>query len=585
MYSKEDLNKIREKIDMVTYLEKRGVSFRQTGVDFIGLCPLHGENTPSFHVRSLTNTFYCFGCQKTGDIFKLIMELDSYSFPGAIQEAAGIAGIELEQVEHDEDYKKRQRLYKVTAAAADLFRTAFEKLPAKHPAKQNLDARKLLFADNAEGYGALTDEMIGFAEDGVLRSQLREQGFSDAEMIEAGLLKRNESTGQLRDVFKNRLTWTVYDIQKRPIGFSGRKVMPEDLDNPKSPKYLNTPQTPIYSKSNALLNLAEAREYIIKKQQVVVVEGNADVMAVKAIGNYNVVATCGTAFAEGHVSVLQRLSATGKDKERFEYIFCFDGDAAGIKAAKTVFEKSKAIQDSSYVVRLKDKDPTDLRLHAGEQALKDALSERVSLIEFILNEEFKTWDISIPEKRLGFFQQAREIISQVDSELQKQSYMRTIAYWTGTPLAEVQRYLSSNKRYSEQQQAHIGITTVQERLLAAALQFPEEYKQLAAQYHIEPDFYLGHEQLAAKALADEPDMDDEDIARLLHSELQIIDNRKAEGLKNLTLSFLKLMYNLESANLNASLAGVGLKENSEEALFSTLKRQQELQQKYSQSRR
>ena len=585
MYSKEDLTKIREKIDMVAYLEKRGVSFRQTGVDFVGLCPIHGENTPSFHVRALTNTFYCFGCQRKGDIFNLIMELDSYSFTGAVNEAADIAGVELAEVEHDEEYKQRQRLYKVTAAAAEIFRDAFMVLPSKHPAKMNLDSRKLLLPDNAEGYGALTDEMIGFAEDGALRSKLREQGFSDAEMIDAGLLKRNESTGQFRDVFKNRLTWTVYDIQKRPIGFSGRKVMPEDLDNPKSPKYLNTPQTTIYSKSNALLNLAEAREYIIKNQQVVVVEGNADLMAVKSTGNYNVVATCGTAFAEGHVSVLQRLSATGRGSERFEYIFCFDGDAAGIKAAKTVFEKSKAIQDNAYVVRLKDKDPADLRLHSGEQALKDALSERVSLIEFILNEEFKTWDISVPEKRMGFFQQAREIISQVDSELQKQSYMRTIAYWTGTPLAEVQRYLSSNRRYSENQQAHAGITTVQERLLAAALQYPAEYKQLAEKYQIQFDFFFGHEELAKKVLVDEPDISDDDIARLLHSELSIIETRKDEALKNIMLSFLKLMYNLESANLNASLAGVGLNENSEAVLFATLQRQQALQKKYFQSRR
>lgn len=587
MYSKTDLDQIRSKIDMVAYLEKRGVAFRQTGVDFVGLCPIHGENTPSFHVKSLTNTFYCFGCQAKGDIFNLIRAMDGYSFTGAVQEAADIAGVELAEVEHDEAYWHRQRLYKAVAFASTHFRAAFLALPFNHPAKQNLDERKLLTLDNDEGYGALVDEMVGWAALGELLPLMRRENFTDAEVVEAGLFKRDESTGEMRDRFRNRLVWTVYDIQGRPIGFSGRKVMPRDLDNKDVPKYLNSPATPIYNKSSALLNLnVETRKEIAQKQQVIVVEGNADVMAIKAVGNYNVVATCGTAFAEGHVAVLQRLSSAGKGSEKFEYIFCFDGDAAGVKAAKSVFTNSKAIQANSYVVRLTDKDPTDLRLHSGDKALKGALKDRVSLIEFILAEELKQWDISVLEKRMGFFQQARDIIAQVDSELQKQAYIRTIASWTGTPLMEVQRYLSSSHRRQEEQQVtQSGITTVQERLLAASLQHPQEYVTLAEKYSITPEFYLNHEDLAKKVLAPEPDFDDNDVARLLHSNLGIAEARKEESLRTLVLSFLKLMYNLESANLNASLAGMGLGDNSEQTLFATLQRQQELQRKYSQSRR
>lgn len=587
MTPKAELDAIRSKIDMVTYLEKRGTTFRATGVDFVGLCPIHGENTPSFHVKSLTNTFYCFGCQAKGDIFNLIMALDGYSFPGAVQEAAEIAGIELTEVEHDEAYKQRQRLYKATALAAAHFRKAFLALPASHPAKQNLAERKLLNPDNAEGYGGLTDDMIGFAATGELLPVLRAEKFTEAELVEAGLFKRNESTGELRDVFRNRLVWTVYDVQRKPIGFSGRKVMPEDLDNPKSPKYLNTPQTPIYSKSNALLNLSEARDGIIKQQQVVVVEGNADVMAVKAIGTYNVVATCGTAFAEGHVEVLNRMAAAGKGSNRFEFIFCFDGDKAGIKAAKTVFEKSKSIQSNSYVVRLEDKDPTDLRLHQGEKALKEALATRVSLVEFILAEELKDWDITVLEKRMGFFGAARDILGQVDSELQKQAYVRQLAFWTGTPLVEAQKYLAGGRRQQQEQQTERAVgslSSVQERMLAAALQFPQEYAQLATQYSIEPDFYLNYQPLAQKVLTAEPDLSDAEIARLLHSELNISALRKQEALRALALSFLKMMYNLESANLNASLAAVNLQGDAEQSLFATLQRQQELKRKYSQRR-
>jgi DNA primase len=579
MYSKTDIDNIKQKIDMVAYLEKRGTTLNQTGSDMKGLCPLHNENSPSFHVRPLTNTFHCFGCGKAGDIINLIMELDGYSFTGAIQEAAEVAGIELEEVEQDEEYKARQRIYRITKFAAEFYREQFLDLPLNHPAKQNLSERNLLLPNNDEGYGGLTDEMIGFAPDRGLVDALLAEGFRKEEILIAGLAFQKDQL-PLRDVFRNRLVWTIYDIQGRPIGFSARRLLEED----KGPKYLNSTATPLYNKSSALLNLHEARKPISTSQKVYVVEGNADVMALKAVGVHNVVAACGTAFAEGHVQILNRLSAAGKGSDRFEIIFCFDGDAAGVKAAKTVFEKNKNIQLNSYVVRLTDKDPCDLRLHGGDDALKQVLGERVSLIEFILYEEFKLWDMRETEQQIGFFNRARDILAQVGSDLQRNGYVRTIASWSGVPLAEVQRYLRTNgaQQPAARPDNHGQLSSVQERLLAAALQYPVEYGELSAQYGITPDFFHGYQPLAAKVFAWEPDITDPEVARLMHSDLQIMEERKREGLITLTRSFLKLMYNAEVAQLNSSLATVNLQENPEGTLFEILSRQQGLKSKYSQ---
>jgi DNA primase len=284
-YAKEDLDTIRNKVDMLTYLENRGISFRNSGASWVGLCPVHSERSPSFHVRPAMQTFRCYGCGISGDIFTLVQEIEQLSFPGAVQLLAEEAGIAL-KMDEDPKFKHRQRLSTINRLAAEWYRHHYGKIPMDHPAKHNLEERNLLEF-------SISDESVGFAPNGGLLPILRQKGFTEKELLESGIvIEGKDESKTIRERFRNRLIWTIYDIQGRPIGFSARRI----FDNDTGAKYLNSPQTELYNKSKALLGLSSARRAISQQQEVYVVEGQTDVMALRASGKENTVAYCGTAF-------------------------------------------------------------------------------------------------------------------------------------------------------------------------------------------------------------------------------------------------------------------------------------------------
>lgn len=460
MIPKEDIEKIRKAINLVDYLSFRGVESHQSGATWKALCPIHSERTPSFHIRPEQQQWRCFGCGLGGDVFSLVQEMDQLSFYGAVQELADYAGIEITE-EEDAEFKKLKRLYALTGVASAWFRENFVNLPDEHPAKVNFSERKLLELANK-------DTTIGFAPNNGMTQYLGGKGFSMEEMKEVGLITSGDRQGVL---FRKRIIWSIKNIQGKVIGFTARKVYEADLGG----KYINSPQTKLYNKSHSLFGLYEAHKSITKSQSVYVVEGQTDVMALRAVGIENVVAPNGTAFGKEHSLMLQRLADRGKDSKQFTINFCFDGDAAGVNAAKKMFDVDPILQTTANVISIPTGDPCDIRNLHGDDVLIRILEEnKVTLLEFILKKELEEWDIKTPEGQSKFIAQANNLLSGVDSPVLLESYKRKISWWTGVPLSSIS--ISGSRtaaRKAKIAQAGISGAELRKRVIASLVQFPE----------------------------------------------------------------------------------------------------------------
>jgi DNA primase len=566
MYSKQDIELIRSKVDILQYLEDQGLSFQHSGSTYKGLCPIHNERTPSFHVTPLRNSWHCFGCGEGGDIFSLVQQMEQMTFVGAVQELAEYANIEIKDAEEDEAFKKRQRLYQVCDITAAFYRHEFDKLPEAHPAKQNLAQRNLLHADpeNPDAYSAASDPFLGYAGSKGLIDLLLKARYSLDEIIEAGLAVPRENSSGFREKFRDRLMWTVTDVQGRPVGFTGRILTDEAF----GPKYLNSPQTPLYNKSRTLLNLSSAKKEIVRTQKVYVVEGQTDVMALRAAGYANTVASCGTAFGTEHTSILNHLSNIGKGSDHFKMVFFFDGDGAGIKAAKKVFEANKSMHLNSFVVKLEgaDTDPCDFRKNQGDEALRNVIeNKQVNIIEFILKEELNNWEVTTPEGQSGFIKKAREVLSLIEDPIQFSYYVRKVALWTGLSYQSLTNSMkqSSNNFIKPAGNEAASATTLvgaEKTIIALAFQSLEDIKPYIDQYKIDTTFFpvtgKHGQEMFTKALNGEIDYSNREISELLHIDLKVAPERKDDIIKNIVRSFLKSGYTTESSNLNARIASL-----------------------------
>ncbi|HLK42618.1 MAG TPA: DNA primase, partial [Thermoleophilia bacterium] len=271
------------------------------GGNLKGLCPFHDEKSPSFNVTPARGLWHCFGCGEGGDVISFVMKLDNLSFNEAVEQLAKRARIELRYAEGGytkrTETSERARLLEAHRAAADFYREQLASPGARHGreflAQRNFDAAAL------ERFG------VGYAPAGwdVLVKHLRGRGFTDKELLTGGLASEGRR-GPI-DRFRDRLVWPIADLGGEVIGFGARRLN----DDKDSPKYLNTPETPLYKKSSVLYGLDLARKDLAKHQRAVVVEGYTDVMACHLAGETTAIATCGTAFGEEHIKILRRLLA------------------------------------------------------------------------------------------------------------------------------------------------------------------------------------------------------------------------------------------------------------------------------------
>src|SRR5215203_1981494 len=404
---------------------------RAGGGSLKGLCPFHEEKSPSFQVTPTRNLYHCFGCGVGGDVISFIQQIDHLSFTEAVELLAGRANIEL----HYEDdggrptggpdraaVGQRARLVAANAAAAAFFAEQLG-TPEAAPARQFL-------AERGFDRQVAVDFGCGFAPGGwdALTRHLRGKGFAQSELTTAGLAKES-SRGSLIDRFHRRLVWPIRDITGDFIGFGARKLMDDDP----GPKYLNTPETPLYKKSTVLYGVERAKRDIARSHQAVVVEGYTDVMACHVAGVTTAVASCGTAFGAEHISVLRRL-LMDQDEFRGEVVYTFDGDAAGQAAAmKTFAEDQRFVGQTFVAVEPHGNDPCELRQEHGDAAVRDLIARRTPLIEFVLKTTLAGYDLDTVEGRVAALEKTAPLLAQIKDQALRPAYARRLAGMLGLP--------------------------------------------------------------------------------------------------------------------------------------------------------
>ena len=392
-----------------------------------GLCPFHQEKSPSFNVRPLQGFYHCFGCGAGGDVYKFLQEMESLSFYEAVENLAQKASYTLtyEAGSNAPDQGQKARIYEANLAASKFFA---EQL-GTDAATTGRDFLKSRGFDKsaAETFG------VGFAPKGWnnLVDHLKTLGFTEDEIVLASLASRGERG--LYDKFRGRLIWPIRDTSNQVIGFGARKLFDDD----QGPKYLNTSETPVYHKSAVLYGIDLAKKEISKTQQVVVVEGYTDVMACHLAGVTTAVATCGTAFGDEHIRILNRMLSANVDNPA-EVIFTFDPDEAGQKAAMRAFGDADKFHANSFIAVGPDGlDPSDLRVQKGDEAVQLMIESKKPIYEFAIKQKLKNFDLSSVEGRVGAARAAAGVIATIRDSAMRSVYLREVANWVNLDVSEV----------------------------------------------------------------------------------------------------------------------------------------------------
>ncbi|AYN41493.1 DNA primase [Streptomyces dangxiongensis] len=400
----EDVKAVRDAvpIDAVVseYLQLRSAG----GGNLKGLCPFHDEKSPSFQVSPSKGLFHCFGCQEGGDTITFVMKVDHLSFSEAVERLAAQAGITLRYEEggYNPAHQRGERIRLVEA----------HKIAAQWYAEQlatspEAETGRVFLAERGFDQAAAVHFGVGYSPQGWdhLTRYLRGKGFTDKELLLSGLSQEGRR-GPI-DRFRGRLMWPIRDIGGEVVGFGARKLY--EADN--GPKYLNTPDTAIYRKSQVLYGIDLAKKEIVKASRAVVVEGYTDVMACHLAGVTTAIATCGTAFGGDHIKILRRLLM---DNGSARVIFTFDGDAAGQKAALRAFEDDQKFAAETYIAIAPDgMDPCDLRLAKGDEAVADLVQPRTPLFEFALRQILIRYDLDTPAGRAAALDEAAPIVARI----------------------------------------------------------------------------------------------------------------------------------------------------------------------------
>ncbi|WP_328452763.1 DNA primase [Streptomyces sp. NBC_00386] len=400
----EDVKAVRDAvpIDAVVseYLQLRNAG----GGNLKGLCPFHDEKSPSFQVSPSKGLFHCFGCQEGGDTITFVMKVDHLTFSESVERLAAQAGITLRYEEggYNPAHQRGERIRLVEAhkAAARFYTEQLDTSP-------EADTGRAFLAERGFDQAAAAHFGVGYSPQGWdhLTRHLRGKGFTDKELVLSGLAQEGRR-GPI-DRFRGRLMWPIRDIGGEVVGFGARKLYESD----NGPKYLNTPDTAIYRKSQVLYGIDLAKKDIAKSSRAVVVEGYTDVMACHLAGITTAIATCGTAFGGDHIKILRRLLM---DNGSARVIFTFDGDAAGQKAALRAFEDDQKFAAETYIAIAPDgMDPCELRLAKGDEAVADLVEPRTPLFEFALRQIVLRYDLETPAGRAAALDEAAPVVARI----------------------------------------------------------------------------------------------------------------------------------------------------------------------------
>ena len=423
-----DIEEVKSRINIADVVQDY-VALKPAGVGSLkGLCPFHDEKSPSFTVKPNEGFYKCFGCGEGGDVYKFLQQLESLSFYDAVEKLASRIGFQLTYEEGSgpsADYGLRNRILEANAATAAFYQSQL----TSEAAAAGRDFLKGRGFDKA----AADHFGIGFAPKAwsELYNHLRSLGFTDDELVSAALVTKGDKG--IYDKFRGRLIWPIRDTTGQVIGFGARKLFDDD----NGPKYLNSSDTLVYHKSQVLYGIDLAKKDISKKQQVVVVEGYTDVMACHLAGVTTAVATCGTAFGDEHIRILNRMLSSELDSPA-EVVFTFDPDAAGQKAAMRAYNDSNKFNAQTFVAVGPDGlDPCDLRTAKGDDAVVAMIQNKKPIFEFAIKQKLSKFDLNSLEGRVAAARAAAPVIAGIRDSALRPAYIRELAGWVSLDGNEV----------------------------------------------------------------------------------------------------------------------------------------------------
>src|SRR5258707_5516843 len=399
-YGEGLLDEISRRTDIVQLVGRR-IKLERKGRVFWGLCPFHKEKSPSFKVENERRTYHCFGCGAGGDVFKWLTETEGLSFPEAVQKLAGEAGIELPAWSAEDEARetRKKSLYEIIALAATFFE---DQLRARAG-----DAARLYLQSRGLEQDAWQRYRLGYAPDSnsALKDHLSAKGVALDDMVELGLVRPAEDNRAARDFFYDRVMFPIADVRGRIIAFGGRGLTPDA-----KPKYINTGETTLFSKGRLLYNFQMARDAVFKGgATLIIAEGYMDVIALVEAGFPGAVAPLGTALTEDQLAMLWKVSP--------EPILCFDGDEAGLRAAKRASRLALPHlvpgQSLRFVFLPKGEDPDSFIRSQGAEPMRAALGRAEALSDVLWSNEIEGQDFSTPERRAGLEAELDRIVKAI----------------------------------------------------------------------------------------------------------------------------------------------------------------------------
>ena len=438
------------------------VSLRKSGANYLGLCPFHGEKTPSFNVNPAREIFHCFGCGLGGNVFSFVMKMEGLTFPEAVKFLAKRVGVEIEDrppsVAEKRRMDEKEVLYHVTELAVRFFRRILTDDPTGEAGRRYLERRGVK-EETSESY------RLGYAPDrwDSLVRHLERMNVPLETAEKLGLVRRKESGGYY-DLFRNRLLFTIADSYGKPVGFGGR-VLDDSL-----PKYINSPESPIYHKSDTLYGVDIAKQSMRESGEAIIVEGYFDHLALYQAGIRNVVATCGTALTGGHMKLLKRYAG--------RVYTLFDSDSAGKKATFRAMELFLEGGVTASVVELPAGDDPDSFLgKEGRQAFDDRVAKARPIFEYYIRDLINAHDTGSVEGKGAVLSALVPRIRIIEDRMQRNLYVAEISRLLGIHENDLRREVGLERlgKAPESFAGNISKSTsnAEELLLALMGKYPE----------------------------------------------------------------------------------------------------------------
>lgn len=412
--SNDMIYKICDANDIIEYVSQY-VTLKRTGRDYSGLCPFHNEKTPSFHVSGEKQVFHCFGCGASGNLVQFVMRSENLDFVDALHSLADRAGIIIPEDgggESDAQHEKKKRILEMNKEAARFFHGCLKDEKTGKKAREYFSNRKIS-VKTITAYG------LGYAPDSwdMLVKHLLSKGFTTDEIVEARL--GGSSKGRIYDLFRDRVMFPIIDVRGNVIGFGGRVMHNEkEINGRPVPKYLNSPETPVFDKGRNLFSLNLAKNS--SEQDIILCEGYMDVISVYQAGIKNIVATLGTAITSDQARLMLRYAN--------EILICYDMDEAGTKAALRAIDIISEAGGRSRVIRLKNaKDPDEYIVKNGVEKFKEAVRKAVPSTEFRISLIKSRYDTTTADGKVLFIEEAVNIFMGLKDAVEVDAYITKVA--------------------------------------------------------------------------------------------------------------------------------------------------------------